>query len=228
MTIATEQKRVVTLVTVGGYDTSVIAGGGNNDIHQSTSSFIGGGIDNKIDGSPRATIGGGYADSIIAVGGEDSNHSGIVGGEDNKIKGSEYSFIGGGEGNIDSLADHSFIGGGEKNFIHSCHHSAIPGGNDVEVSGDYSFAFGNGVTVTADNIAAFFNSGGKVGINAPSPTACLDVNGANGYDQVRMRTSFTPANSADANGNTGDIAWDVNYIYIKTGAGWRRARLAAF
>ncbi|MCK4597097.1 hypothetical protein KAU04_03625, partial [bacterium] len=71
-------------------------------------------------------------------------------------------------------------------------------------------------------------SNGNVGIGTTSPTAKLDVNGANGYDQVRMRTSYTPTGTGDTNGNAGDVAWDDNYVYIKTSGGWKRAALGTF
>ncbi|MFZ1948299.1 MAG: hypothetical protein WAW06_12185 [bacterium] len=68
-----------------------------------------------------------------------------------------------------------------------------------------------------------------IGANAPSdPTAALDVDGTNGYNQVRMRTSFAPTNSADSRGNVGDIAWSSNYIYVKTAGGWKRAALSSW
>lgn len=69
---------------------------------------------------------------------------------------------------------------------------------------------------------------GNVGVGTDLPTAKLDVNGATGYDQIRMRTSFTPTGTADASGNVGDIAWDDNFIYIKTSAGWKRTPLTTF
>lgn len=75
---------------------------------------------------------------------------------------------------------------------------------------------------------AAYNSSGNLGINTTSPTAQLDVNGSTGYNQIRMRTSFTPANSADANGNIGDVAWDDNFVYVKTSTGWKRTSLSAF
>jgi|WetSurMetagenome_2_1015567.scaffolds.fasta_scaffold249050_1 hypothetical protein len=69
---------------------------------------------------------------------------------------------------------------------------------------------------------------GYTGIGTNAPTGRLDVNGATGYNQVRMRTSYTPTGTADGNGNTGDIAWDAGYVYIKTGSGWKRAALSTF
>ena len=41
-------------------------------------------------------------------------------------------------------------------------------------------------------------------------------------------SSYTPTSTADALGATGDFAWDTNYIYIKTSAGWKRSALSTF
>lgn len=75
---------------------------------------------------------------------------------------------------------------------------------------------------------ARIQSDGKFGILTASPTALLDLNSGTGYNQLRMRASFTPTSTADANGSTGDIAWDASFVYIKTGAGWKRSALSAF
>jgi len=64
--------------------------------------------------------------------------------------------------------------------------------------------------------------------NTSTPTSAIDVSGANGYSQLRMRTTYTPTSSSDTNGNAGDFSWDANYIYVKTPAGWKRATLATF
>ena len=69
---------------------------------------------------------------------------------------------------------------------------------------------------------------GNIGINNESPTSKLDISGTTGYQQLRLRTSYTPTSTADANGEIGDIAWDDDYIYIKTSIGWRRSTLASF
>lgn len=69
---------------------------------------------------------------------------------------------------------------------------------------------------------------GKVGVSTTSPTSELDVTGVNGYTQFRLRTSYTPTGTADANGSTGDVAWDADYMYIKTGAGWKRTALTTW
>lgn len=41
-------------------------------------------------------------------------------------------------------------------------------------------------------------------------------------------TTFTPANSADPNGATNEMVADLNFIYVKTSAGWKRSAIAAF
>jgi len=43
-----------------------------------------------------------------------------------------------------------------------------------------------------------------------------------------MRTSYTPTGTSDPNGNIGNIAWDDNFIYIKTSEGWKRASLGTW
>jgi hypothetical protein len=81
---------------------------------------------------------------------------------------------------------------------------------------------------TNDQTRATIAADGKVGIATTSPTAALDVNGSTGYNQVRMRTSYTPTTTTDPNGSVGDMAWDDNFIYIKTSTGWKRAALTVF
>jgi len=67
-----------------------------------------------------------------------------------------------------------------------------------------------------------------VGIWNSTPTATLDLSGTTGYNQFRMRTTFTPTGTTDGAGNTGDLAWDDSYIYIKTSGGWARSGLATW
>jgi hypothetical protein len=65
---------------------------------------------------------------------------------------------------------------------------------------------------------------GKVGINCSDPTGRLDVNDS----RIRIRGSSSPASTSDPNGSMGDICWDALYLYVKTGAGWKRAALGTF
>lgn len=69
---------------------------------------------------------------------------------------------------------------------------------------------------------------GYVGIATDMPTSKLDINAQNGFNQLRLRTSYTPTSSADTNGNVGDFSWDGNYLYIKTSTGWKRSALTTF
>lgn len=59
-------------------------------------------------------------------------------------------------------------------------------------------------------------------------TAVMDIEGDKGFNQLRLRKSYTPTSSNDPNGNTGDVSWDENYLYIKTTAGWKRTALSDF
>jgi hypothetical protein len=70
--------------------------------------------------------------------------------------------------------------------------------------------------------------GVKVSIGTNSATAYFQIKGAFGYNQLRMETTYTPTDSADANGSVGDLSWDDNYIYMKVSTGWKRATLSAF
>jgi hypothetical protein len=70
-----------------------------------------------------------------------------------------------------------------------------------------------------------------IGQGNVDPTSLVDISGATGYNQLRLRTPYNPSGSADTNGEEGDICWGINassvpYIYVKTGSGWRRAQLS--
>lgn len=72
------------------------------------------------------------------------------------------------------------------------------------------------------------NPVGLVGIGNNSATSRADITGDTGYTQLRLRTSYTPTGTGDVNGATGDTAWDDNFFYLKTSAGWKRAALTIF
>ena len=86
-------------------------------------------------------------------------------------------------------------------------------------SGKYSLSGGNILEVKGY---------GYVGIATDAPTSRLDISGQNGFNQLRLRASYTPTSSADTNGNVGDFSWDGNYFYIKTSSGWKRSALTSF
>ena len=55
-------------------------------------------------------------------------------------------------------------------------------------------------------------------------SAALDVNA----DHIRIRSSKTPASSTDT-GNTGDICWDGDYIYVCIAPNtWKRAAISTW
>ena len=81
---------------------------------------------------------------------------------------------------------------------------------------------------TGTNNALTIRDDGLSGFGTNTQTSRVDVNGANGYAQLRLRATYTPTGTSDALGNTGDTAWDANYFYIKTAAGWKRAALSTF
>lgn len=68
----------------------------------------------------------------------------------------------------------------------------------------------------------------KIGVNTSTPTTQLDILGPTTEASLRVRSAFTPANTAAA-GNIGDISWDTSYLYVYTSAGWKRtAALSTF
>lgn len=99
--------------------------------------------------------------------------------------------------------------------------AAILGLNSESSATDY------GLYVKSNQSAVIGNLGVSPS-DAFTPSSQIDVEGATGYQQLRLRTPYTPTSSADANGEVGDISWDDNYIYVKTPSGWRRATLSAF
>ena len=64
----------------------------------------------------------------------------------------------------------------------------------------------------------------NVGTGTTGPSALLVVNS----DIIRLRTAKTPASASDT-GNTGDICWDADYVYICVAANtWKRAALTSW
>lgn len=103
---------------------------------------------------------------------------------------------------------------------------------DIEKTGDTT-----SLSAGAINSLAFktlgvqrmlISSDGKVGVNSVQPTSTLDLTGITGYNQLRLRTKYTPATTSDPKGEVGDVSWDDNYIYIKTENGWKRTTLESF
>jgi hypothetical protein len=39
---------------------------------------------------------------------------------------------------------------------------------------------------------------------------------------------YTPTGSSDTRGGEGDVAYDANFLYVKTQAGWKRVAISSF
>ncbi len=213
---------------------SAVGGGGSNQALMSYA-IVAGGQNNTASGLS-STVGGGYFNQA-------SNDYTVIAGGSSNIASMYASTVCGGEMNLAS-ADYAFAGAGFGDTA-SGYCATVSGGTANKASGRFASAGGRrakanhaGSFVWADSTNADFAStggnqfliraSGGVGVNTNSPTARLDVIGTTGYNQVRMRTTYTPTGSADTNGNIGDIAWDANYVYIKTAAGWKRAALSTW
>ncbi len=111
------------------------------------------------------------------------------------------------------------IGDGYKNVT-------TPPANGLLVEGDAGF----GTSLPTQKIDVNGNARFRAlsGFNVASPASTIDVAGTTGYGQLRLQTTYTPTGTADALGATGDTAWDANYFYIKTAAGWKRTALSTF
>jgi hypothetical protein len=65
---------------------------------------------------------------------------------------------------------------------------------------------------------------GNLGIGTSSPSTNLDINS----NKFRVRNSKTPSSATDT-GNTGDICWDSNYVYVCVSANiWVRSPLSTW
>ena len=58
-----------------------------------------------------------------------------------------------------------------------------------------------------------------------SGTTELDDTLFSGSTQLVLKQSYTPTSSGDTAGITGSLAWDSDYVYIKTISGWGRTLL---
>lgn len=56
----------------------------------------------------------------------------------------------------------------------------------------------------------------------------VDISGSLRTSSLNLAATFTPSGSADTAGAVGDITRDDNYLYVKTGAGWKRTALESF
>ena len=66
------------------------------------------------------------------------------------------------------------------------------------------------------------------GFEVEDATCVVDIGGDDGFAALRIRHDFTPVSTHDDHGDVGQIAWDIDYLYVKTNRGWKRARLENF
>ncbi|NBP03761.1 MAG: hypothetical protein EBU90_27410, partial [Proteobacteria bacterium] len=101
-----------------------------------------------------------------------------------------------------------------------------------QLSNALSFGVGSSVapiqlfngSPAAARLTILSDATGSIGIRTSAPTSILDVNG----DTFRLRTARTPASSGAA-GNTGDICWDTNYMYVCVNTNtWKRTALSTW
>lgn len=160
----------------GTSDYSIMGGGMNHKLFNSTRSGIIGGELNQITGGTRNFVGGGYDNDINSgaaqsaiVGGSyhniETNNSGILGGTLNEIEDQAHrSAIAGGQNNhIYGNTPNCFIGGGINNYINSSStSSAIIGGDACDIDGDSDWsaiASGEDHRVHNDSGWAFIGGG---------------------------------------------------------------------
>ncbi|KQC13783.1 MAG: hypothetical protein APR63_00205 [Desulfuromonas sp. SDB] len=186
----------------GGYQNNISGeystiGGGRGNIASYFYTTVAGGYQNTSSGN-RSTVGGGEGNTCYSAGATisggyyntcDSMYGAIGGGQYNHSA-NDYATIGGG-GNNTASGDFSTLGGGQLNTCSNLYStisggfwntssgicSTIPGGYQVNVSGDYSFAFGIGSTANsfdvADDYDVVFGDGDvyqyQFGINREDP-----------------------------------------------------------
>jgi hypothetical protein len=178
-----------------------------------------------------ATFGSIPVNSMLFGGASPGNYNAIIDYGRNPVVAAIYgggTIINGGWGGIDS-------GGARGNGINAI---GLPlylnggRGTGAGTPGDVIIQTGStaGSGNTIHSLATRWVVKGATGYlsNNTTPTSMVDITGAAGYSQLRIRTEYTPTSSSDPNGNPGDIAVDDNYIYYKTSTGWKRSALSTF
>jgi hypothetical protein len=106
---------------------------------------------------------------------------------------------------------------------------ATGGGGSVSGS-QYFVPYFSSSTALGDTTNFYEPSLGYTAFNGNTPRSVVDIeNGATPVEGLRIREPYTPTDSNDSNGHQGQIAWDDDYIYVKTvNNGWMRAQLQSF
>lgn len=136
--------------------------------------------------------------------------------------GDESPFVSNGIGS--PLIQNGYNSGIYINGVDNCPIITAGTNSGITLSGDDS-----GITVLGNNSDLVITNSdiimvaGNIGVQTPLPTQPLDVN----HNSIRIRTTQTPSGSAAA-GDVGSIAWDANYLYVRTAGGWKRAAISFF
>jgi hypothetical protein len=238
-------------------DNSTISGGSNNTASGSRAT-VGGGYNNRANSQSSTAAGGqdnlaGNTYATVAGGGSNTasgNTATVAGGYQNDNAGDYSAILGGLADSITSAGDYSYLFGINSNLTQdSTFMVDMPHVRFGKESGGYEFPTADGtngqtlitngsgrlswgtpqvavLTISGNNISSAVS--GNFGVGESAPTSKLDVAGQNGYEQFRMRQTYTPSGSADPNGKLGDVAWDESYVYVKTEAGWKRSTLSSW
>lgn len=200
----------------GGYGHAIIVGYQNTLTGSASAVF---GFGNNVNGfttfaagdhntvTAQGAIAFGYQNGVNGVGG-------FATGSQDTIAGSNGAVFG--TGNYAASYNEFSLGMFGTNYT--------PGNVGGYVGTDRLFNVGNGANSASRSDAFTVLKNGNVGINTSAPTALLDVNG----NKIRVRNSKTPTSATDT-GNTGDIAWDSNYIYVCVATNtWKRVAIATW
>ena len=115
--------------------------------------------------------------------------------------------------------------------------------NSDNTNGYIRFYLGTDYAIQTDDPNIHINGSGStkgfigIGRTNINPTSLVDIRPVNtstsgfNYEQLRLRTSYTPTGGTDTNGSVGEFAWDENYLYIKSSVSphtWERMALFSF
>ena len=118
------------------------------------------------------------------------------------------------------------VSAGDSNDTFNASSLYLKGGDSV--GGDGGSLHINGGLSVANVTSDIFiqEAGGRIGIGTGTSSSKVTIDyPADPAAQLRLVQSFTPTSTNDTSGNEGDFAWDRDYIYVKTPAGWGRAAL---
>jgi hypothetical protein len=201
---------------VGGYGHSIIVGNANVLTGSASAVF---GFLNNANGF--TTFAAGDRNTVNAQGGTAFGYQNGITGTVGFVTGSQDTVLGNnaavfGIGNYGASFSEMALG-----MYGTSYTAASTSGYNA---GDRIFNIGNGASSAARADALTILKSGNVGIGTASPSALLDINS----NKIRLRNAKTPTSATDT-GNTGDIAWDSNFIYVCVATNtWKRVAIATW